>query len=409
MRAAFLACLILTACSASAAAAQTHVRYTEPTEPIVVTGIRIQDYRDRLAACLARNCPPNEDVDASLALAEALLLNGDYGDAREAVHDSLRRNRDEARTYPEPVSDLYRAHSRLSRHMGFDRVALRSTHGILDALQEGLPQEDHRHFTARFELAEVKMAMGRYRAAREELEQLAEIAERAGRRDVAVTAELRTLWFDYINLPHSEARSRLVEMSQLTDPARRLEAVGAKVLLARIYRSEGNSRAADALLAEVGRGTSAQRRLIHAPRYTLLRNDRDQVLDQDLATAVRFGNVASRVSENYEGKWIDVGFWVQPDGRVSDLEVLRTGGDTVWARPLLQAIRGRLYSTAGEPTYRLERYTLTSAWAYPENWSGGETSSGSRLPQRSARARVEYLDLTVGNPPPPPPSTGGTI
>ena len=400
MRAFAVACLLLTA---STAAAQDHrQRYTEPTEPIVVTGIRIQDYRDRLAACLARNCPPNEDIDASLALAEALLLNGDYGDARSAVQASLGRNRDEARGFPEPVSDLYRAHSRLSRHMGFDRVALRSTHGILDALQEGLPQEDHRHFTARFELAEIKMAMGRYRAAREELEQLAEIAERAGRRDVAVMAELRTLWFDYMNLPHGGARSRLEEMSQWTDPGRRLQSVGARVLLARIYRSEGNARAADALLAEIGRGTSAQRRLIHAPRYALLRNDRDPVLDQDLLTAVRFGNVAGRASENYDGKWIDVGFWVQPDGRVSDLEVLRTGGDTIWARPLLGAIRGRLYSTGEEPTYRLERYTLTSAWAFPENWSGGETSSGSRMPQRSPRARVEYLDLTVGNPPPPP-------
>lgn len=35
---------------------------------IVVTGQRILDYRDRLAACLARRCPPNEDIDATLAL-----------------------------------------------------------------------------------------------------------------------------------------------------------------------------------------------------------------------------------------------------------------------------------------------------------------------------------------------------
>src|SRR5688500_15279827 len=288
MRAAIVACLLLTTVPAAAAAQQGRERYTEPTEAIVVTGIRIQDYRDRLAACLARNCPPNEDIDASLALAEALLLNGDYGDSRAAVQASLRRNRDEAGQYPEPVSDLYRAHSRLSRHMGFDRVALRSTHGILDALQEGLPQEDYRHFTARFELAEVKMAMGRYRAARQELERLAALARRAGREDVAVMAELRTLWFDYLNLPQSETRSRLIEMSRWTDPGRRLHSVGAKVLLARIYRSENNEAAADALLAEIGRGTSAQRRLLHAPSYTLMRREMEPVLDQDIATAVAF-------------------------------------------------------------------------------------------------------------------------
>jgi hypothetical protein len=407
MRAIVGFCLVLAAAPVAAQQPSTaHERYTEPTEPIVVTGIRIQDYRDRLAACLARHCPPNEDIDASLALAEALMLNGDYGDARSAVQASLHRNHNQARGYPEPVSDLYRAHARLSRHMGFDRVALQSTHGILEALEEGIPQEDYRHFTARLELAEIKMAMGRYRAARQELDQLRAIAERSGRHDVGVMAELRGLWFDYMNLPHAGARERLAEMSQWTDPARRLESVGAKVLMARIYRAEGNARAADTLLAEIGRGTSAQRRLIFSPSYTLMRTDRTPILDQDLETVARFSNVSMRVSENYEGKWIDVGFWVQPDGHVADLEVLRTGGETDWARPLLGAIRGRLYSTGEEPTYRLERYTLTAALAYPDNWSGGETSSGSRIPQRSPRARVEYLDLTVSNPPPPPPSAG---
>src|SRR5688500_16139748 len=196
---------------AAPAGAQQEERYTEPTEPIIVTGIRIQDYRDRLRACLARGCPPNEDADATLALAEALFLNGDYEEGREAVHASLRRNRDEARGYPEPVSDLYRAHGRLSRHLGFDREALRSTHGILEALQEGLPTEDHRHFTARFELAEMQMAMGRIGAARRELDRLAQIARAAGREDVAIRAELRTLWFNYIADEHGPARSRLID------------------------------------------------------------------------------------------------------------------------------------------------------------------------------------------------------
>ena len=88
-------------------------RYTEPTEPIVVTGIRIQDYRDRLAACLARSCPPNEDIDATTALAEACSLEGEYREARTVLRASLGRNRDEAARYPEPVSDLYRASARV--------------------------------------------------------------------------------------------------------------------------------------------------------------------------------------------------------------------------------------------------------------------------------------------------------
>jgi tetratricopeptide (TPR) repeat protein len=380
MRAAVAACLLLTAMPA-AAQSQYGQRYAEPTEEIVVTGIRIRDYRDRLAACLARNCPPNEDIDATLALAEALLLDGEYGEARTVARESIRRNRGHAAQYPEPVSDLFRTHMRLARHTGWDREAIQSAHNILNALQAGIPQEDHRHFTARFELAELLMTMGRYRPAKRELERLARLARAAGRDDVAIMADLRGLLYDEIALPRGPARARLIELASLADPARRLETMGATALLARIYRSEGDNERADTLLAQIGRGNSRQRRLLHAPRYELI------------GLQPADGESFVRVAENFEGKWIDVGFWVMPDGRVAEMEVLRSGGESVWARPLLQSIRGRLYSTAEEPTYRLERYTLTA---------GREQPTGTRMQQQmSDTARIEYLDLTAGHAPPP--------
>src|SRR5688500_17053499 len=216
MRFVIAAGLILAA--TPAAAQPSRERYTEPTEAIIVTGIRIQDYRDRLAACLARNCPTDEDVDASLALAEALFLTGEYGDARQTVRASIGRNRRAAGDYPEPVSDLYRAHTRLSRHMGYDDQAARSANNILRALQEGLPQEDYRHFTARLEIADLQMGMGNVIRARRELAQLARIATAAGREDVAVMAGLRRVWFDYVVDRYGDARPRLMDMAGSTDP-----------------------------------------------------------------------------------------------------------------------------------------------------------------------------------------------
>ena len=59
--------------------------------------------------------------------------------------------------------------------------------------------------------------------------------------------------------------------------------------------------------------------------------------------------------------------------------------------------RGRLYSTAEEPTYRLERYTFTAE---------RETLTGSHIRRNGARARVEYIDLTTADPPPPPGQPG---
>jgi hypothetical protein len=190
--------------AAAPAAAQTPQADT-PGESILVTGERLQDFRDRLRECVARRCPTNEDVDASLTLAEALFVQGEYEEGRSVVRASLDRNRRQARTFPEPVSDLYRAQSRFARHIGRDQEALRASHGILSALQDGIPQEDHRHFTARLELAEMHMMMRDFRSASGELVRLARIARAVGREDVATLAELKRLWYFYLAYPHGPA------------------------------------------------------------------------------------------------------------------------------------------------------------------------------------------------------------
>lgn len=383
----------LLACLAAPAFAR---QQPPPQQQVIVTGVRLQDYRDRLAACLARHCPVNEDADATLALAEALFMTGDYNHAREAVTASLGRNRHQAAAFPEPVADLFRAHSRLSRHMGFDDQAARSTDEILRALQAGIPHEDYRHFTARFEQAELQMTMTHAARARRELATLARIARASGREDVATMAELRSLWYDYIVDQNGSARRQLADMADATDPARRMRATGAKILLARIYREEGNAARSDALLAQIGHGSSgARRRLIVSPTYELVQQEHwlPDGISIDMATI--FGNTLNRISENFEGKWIDVGFWILPDGHVSGLETVRRGAPDDWAAPVLEAIRHRVYSTANESSYRLERYTYTAEYSLHE--------TGSRMRTRTPNARIEYLDLTTDEAPAAPP------
>lgn len=362
----------------------------ESGRPIVVTGIRIRDYRDRLAACLARRCPVNEDVDATLALAEVLFLSGDYNNSRSAIRASLGRNRREAERFPEPVSDLYRANARVSRHMGMDRDAQLSTWGILRALQAGLPQEDHRHFTARLEIVQSLIAFGRYDQARHELAELADHARAAGRDDVVAGTELRRLWVSYLQAPTGSAQRELVALSASSDPRR---SIGAKMLLVRIYGERREPARANALMAELGRG-SRRRQLLHNPPFQL--QVQDMAGDPDSVT--QFGSAIdstlARRPGNIADQWIDVGFWIQADGSVAGLEVVRSEGRSDWAAPLLESIRGRRYSTASdnEPTFRVERYTYTS---------GYEMRAGSHIMQRSPRARVEYFDLggEAENPP----------
>lgn len=128
---------------------------------IVVTGKRLSDTQKALEDCLKRNCPPNEDIDATLAHAENLFIAGEYADARATARKSISRNDRHAEAYPVPVSDLYRVHSRVSAHLGEGGDYERSTFAIKRALKEGLPDDDVRILGADFEVAGMQAALHR--------------------------------------------------------------------------------------------------------------------------------------------------------------------------------------------------------------------------------------------------------
>lgn len=372
------------------------------TQTIIVTGTPIQNYRDRLAACLARNCPPDEDIDATLALAEALFVDGDYRDARRTILGSLSRNRRHARGYPEPVSDLNRANARVARHLGLDRDADFSTREILRALRAGLPTEDHRHFTARLEIAESVARFGyrydRYNDSQIELRELIRRARAAGRDDVVAMAELRNLWLDYLQGPfRAPPSAALLEMARSSDPRR---SIGARMQMIRIYNRRGERARAEALVAELGQ-SGQRRRLLYDPPYQLSQQGSEglNAMLQRLALEGRLtsgSNLADRLVDNFDDKWIEVGFWVNPEGRVEGLEIVRQRSNAGWARPLIESIRGRRYALADTSSYRLERYTYTSGYR--------QQGSGTHTQQRSPAARVEYFDLSEGATPPAAPT-----
>lgn len=356
---------------------------------IIVTGDRIQDYRDRLAECLARSCPTDEDIDASTALAELLMLKGQYGEARNVLRAAIGRNRREASGYPEPVSELFRAHARVARHLGWDDEAKRSQRQILRSLKTGIPTEDHRHFTARLELANSYFSFGQFDRARHELKELAELASQAGRDDVAATAELWSLWIDYAEFPPGGALNRIQEVAQSSDPRR---SIGAKKLLIRIYSHRKETDKADALLAELGR-TGQRRQLLYSPIVKLLQQEHAFAAQARLA-AVRDGrgataNLIDRLTDTFDDKWVDVAFQIRADGSVDDIQILRRGsGSGGWEKPLIESIKGRRYSASdkGQETLRIERYTYISELR--------RNGTGSRISDRSPRARVERLELS---------------
>jgi hypothetical protein len=401
-----ISAIVLIAVSGVASASQSQTQPAPgPEQNIVVVGERLREFRDRLAACLARHCPPDEDIDAATALANALFVEGEYREARTVLRGSLDRNRDEAARYPGPVSDLYRANVRVARHLGFDDEAQRWTWQILRSLQAGLPQEDHRHFTARLEIAESLAAFGQYRQAERELRDLAEVARAAGRDDVVATAELRGLWVAHLQAPRGTLTvRRLTELSASPDPRR---SVGAKMLLIRIYNERGNRDQANALMASLGTG-GARRQLIFAPAYQLAQQEdtgatagRSASIQtsidrpppppgrEGVGSSLVTSNLADRLTDQFDDQLIDVGFRIRPDGNVEDIQIVSRRGRSGWEQPLLRSIAGRRYSPTGDgsATYRLERYSYTSARRTRD-------LTGSRVANRSPRGRLEFSLLS---------------
>lgn len=387
-----VAALLLSALiNVSAQAAAPPREPAQDTPSIIVTGKRLQDTEAALRACLARKCSPDEDIAATLAHAENLFIAGDYRKARATLRSSLGRNRKHAERYPEPVSDLYRSNALVANHLGYDDDYAISTWGTLTALKDGIPDPDGRHFGARMEIARMTARLRGLEAGVRAYEGLAKDATKAGRPDIAVLARLRGLGMAYRQQPTDSIRRKIRQIAALTGPENRYASSTAKLYLARLAAESGKIAEAEALLGEVaGSGVNALV-MIYAPPYRLNVQEFDAGYINEYDAAK--GNPAARFGGNFDGMWIDVGFWVQPNGRVSDLKVLRNSGNKSWSEPLLKSIRGRLYAPLEKPSYRQERYTYTSRW---------EDQTGSHIKRRSPRARVEYLDLTMRETPQTP-------
>lgn len=391
---------------------------TPAAQPITVIGQRLPDLQARLGACIARNCPTDEDVDASLAVAEAQIIDGDYRGARRTLLSSLGRNREDAKAYPIPVSDLYRANGRVAAHLGYDDDYYRSTWGIYRTLKEGMPDEQYRHYSALMEIAEMMGRTRNHERARLYYERIADSARRDGRPDIASLAELRRVLRHF---PPYLRESAVRKILARTDPTLKAPVLEGKLALARMAYEQKNPAKGDSIVAELAGLSIRKPILVYAPPYDLGQSQADNAensgVEQSSGQSVSTGGPdggsggpipdvgggsratltgtmsfgARRMALNVEDMWMDVGFTISPQGRVEDLQVLRSKGGRSWAAPLLKSIAGRRYTpaVAGSPaSQRRERYTFTSA---------REAGAGTKAKRHSPNARVEYFDLTDMN------------
>ncbi|HEX2764866.1 MAG TPA: hypothetical protein VHM92_13620 [Allosphingosinicella sp.] len=351
----------------------------EEGQTIVVTAVPVADTEPALRECLARHCPPKEDIDATLAHAENLFVGGDYAEARRVARRSIRRNDRHAAALPVDVADLYRAYSRINAHLGDGEPYRRATYAIRSTLKKGLPQDDPRILGADFEIAGMYASMKELDRARRVYEEIEQKATKRGRPDLAATARVRAAWLYELEGYRDLARPALSAVAADKAPAARLARLTALILLARLDRQEGKDASSNALIESLKGQVGPRPVMLFAPRIKI-----DRGIDPSAGGPVtRLMN-----GDNYRDTWVDIGFWVTPEGRVADAEVLRSGSKPDWVKPLMRSIEGRIYSPPADPagSYRVERYTQTALWMQV---------TGTRLEQRSPETRTEYLDLTA--------------
>ena len=368
---------------------------------IVIVGQRIDEAKARLAACLVRHCAANEDIDATLDLAEVQMIDGDYDHARETLQGSIRRNRKVGPEYALPLSDLYRANGRVAAHLGIDSDYYRSSYAAYDAVRRGTDDGDYRRFVTRIEIAEMLGKTHNHDWARHYYDSIASEARKAGRPDIAMLAELRSLIRHY---PEGQMRTKGIErIASLNGPQFGAAPLEAKLALARLAYERKDLEAAAVIVRDLATMKIKRPILIYAPAFELAQRElpNGDFFDVNLASAPPGGGAAitrnlptsrwstiNRLPENVDDMWIDVAFRIAPDGSVENVKILRSRGETYWTEPLLQSIRGRRYTPAPEgsaESFRKERYTYTAAW---------QKQSGSKMLARSPQARVEFLDLS---------------
>lgn len=358
-----------------------------PQREVVVTANRLDDTARALAACLARKCPPDQDIAASLAHAENQFVDGGYAKARVTLGDSIGRNKRHAKAYAVPVSDLFRANARVNVHLG-EAVLYKS--GMIDslsALKAGLPATDGRVLAQRIEVADADARLRREESALDQYLAVAADAKAAGLPVVEGYARLRrVVLLTAINQYDGGYASDIKKAVHWFANRPDLAAFGAaaELMSARAAVKKGDSTQVDALIASYGRTTKTPQ-LLYAP----VEVQQDSLRSQNASSMT--GKLAM---DNYDDQWVDISFWVTPEGKVSDVETLRESPKLSgeWAKPIAARIAQRRYAPLrmdkSEPgVLRVERYTLTAYWL--------KDATGTRLRSREAVPRIEMVDLTA--------------
>jgi hypothetical protein len=361
---------------------------------IVITGQRLVEAQ---AECVRAGCTPLRDARASIAVAEVQFRDGAYLDAKKLLSAAISRNRDKAAEAPRAVAALYEAYATVALHEGDQLAYRRAVANQVETLKGNLPPGDISVVAAATALGDMWLTLGQYRKADAAYSSVEKDAVVGGQDRSAMLAGMKRTWLAAARGDRPGALKMLDALE--TRPIAREPGfwTALRVLRLRVAARNADDKAISSLIAELGQDANPV--LIWAPPY------KANAAAAANANARKFGDpdVIPAGSADLDGiQWVDIGFWIRPDGRTAEAEILRGSRSRGWVAPALTQIGGRRYAAStvsaeavqGQAggTYRIERFTKRTQYVTPK---------GSLIARRVAIGGFEIVDIT-GTPGDPP-------
>jgi hypothetical protein len=381
--------LVILVALAAAAPAFAQDKEEQEAPAIVVTGRNLADTRKLLKDCLARQCPPMDDMEASLDHAENQLIAGDYVGSRDTLRAAHDRNMQHAKTYPLEFSDLERAYGRVTDLNGKPDQGRLHQIVSLETLQKGFGERDNRAMMQRLISGDAFAQNGRINAAVDIYRSVARRARATGQWRVTGSAMLReavlytALSTQTIGFRDS-AREAIRNIQKTREPELAEFRVAVGVLAARLAKESGDDAAMEKEIAQLaGKGFKTPVLVYDEPLF----RDPPPV-----------GKFRRDVSSNPE--WVDIRYRIDANGHVRDIEQVRQSPDLTagWANRIREVIARRRYvpldlPPESEGLTRIERFTMVFDFQ--------SVTTGTHLPMRKLTPRFTSLDIT------PDPAPGG--
>jgi len=279
---------------------------------VTVTGRSLRSTAASLEQCIARHCPPKEDIASSMEHAENQLIAGQIEGARKTLIKARSRNKRYAENLPREVSGLLQFDADVASLLGMPDYGRIATFDSIDALKAGLPADDPSISAKRLEVADVFLRQGKYLTAVRMYDSVAKRAEESGWPELQGAAMFRSLRFYAMAASvdrayRNESRSRYAALRETTDPAIKPMRDAALVLTAKLELLSRKDADVNAVMKGLADVKVASPILVYAPPF-----------DLGKASSMSMVYVTPSISAD---QWVDFNYRITPEGAVDDVEI----------------------------------------------------------------------------------------